>query len=157
MSDSKRKLGALILLPLFFIQLVNANVINDLRILSNSFTTSDNFRIITKNNDQIKYMQGIFSEPGNNDITSIMNFIAEHRSAFGILSLEQDLVLKRQFQSPSGQSHFTFGQTYKDLPVLYKEIKIHTNRDGQISSISNQFIDPVIDNINPSSIRFPSG
>ena len=150
MSDSKRKLAALILLPLFFIQLVNANVINDLRILSNSYTTSDNFRIITKNNDQIKYMQGIFSEPGNNDITSIMNFIAEHRSAFGILSLEQDLVLKRQFKSPSGQSHFTFGQTYKDLPVLYKEIKIHTNRDGQISSISNQFIEPVIYNINPS-------
>ena len=34
--------------------------------------------------------------------------------------------------------------------VLYKEIKIHTNRDGQISSISNQFADPYIFNISPS-------
>ena len=100
-------------------QLVGANVIDDLRSLSDSFSANEKFRVITKNNDQIKYMQGIFSGPGHNNITSIMNFIDNYRSAFGIRTLEQELFLKRQFHSHSGQSHFTFGQKYKDLPVLY--------------------------------------
>ena len=143
-------MNRIIILPFFITQLISAIVIDDLRSLSDSFSSNEKFRVITNNNDQIKYMQGIFSGEGHNNIISVMNFIDNYRSAFGIRTLEKELILKRQFHSSSGQSHFTFGQKYKDLTVLYKEIKIHTNRDGQISSISNQFADPQIFNITPS-------
>ncbi len=146
--DSKMKYTILTLL--FNIQLVSANVIDNLRSLSNSFSDNKKFRIITKNHTQIKYMQGVFSEPGHNNMINIMNFIEKYKLAFGINSLEKELISKKEFHSPSGQSHFTFNQKYNGLPVLYRDIKIHTNSYGQISSISNQFANPNVLNITPS-------
>ena len=130
-------------------QMGQAKTVDDLRLLTKSFGQQHRFRVITNGNNKIKYIHGLLSEPNYQEVYSIQNFLKEYKTAFGIRSLEEELVLERKFLSPSGQSHFTFNQQYKGLPVLYRDLKIHTNRHGQISSISNQFADNIILDITP--------
>ena len=47
-----------------------------------------------------------------------------------------------------GNTHFSFGQQFRGIPVLYRDLKVHTNSSGQITSISNQLahqihVDPI--------------
>ena len=128
----------------------HAKTVDDLRLLSKSFGQQNGFRVTTNGNNKIKYVHGLLSEPNYQDVNSIQNFLKEYKTAFGLRSLDEELVLERIFRSPSGQSHFTFNQQYKGLPVLYRDLKVHTNRDGQISSISNQFSQNINLNPNPS-------
>jgi Zn-dependent metalloprotease len=128
----------------------HAKTVDDLRLLSKSFGQQNGFRVTTNGNNKIKYVHGLLSEPNYQDVNSIQNFLEEYKTAFGLRSLDEELVLERIFRSPSGQSHFTFNQQYKGLPVLYRDLKVHTNRDGQISSISNQFSQNINLNPNPS-------
>ena len=125
-------------------QMGQAKTVDDLRLLTKSFGQQNRFIVTTNGNNKIKYIHGLLSEPNYQDVHSIQNFLKKYKTVFGIRSLEEDLVLERKFLSPSGQSHFTFNQQYKGLPVLYRDLKIHTNRLGHISSISNQFVDNII-------------
>ena len=131
-------------------QMGQAKTVDDLRLLTKSFGQQNRFSVTTNGNNKIKYIHGLLSGPNYQDVNSIQNFLKEYKTAFGFRSVEDDLVFKKTFQSSSGQSHFTFNQKYKGLPVLYRDIKVHTNRNGQISSISNQFAQNININPNPS-------
>ena len=145
-----RKIVCYLLFVCVMTQMGQAKTVDDLRLLTKSFGQQNRFRVTTNRNNKIKYIHGLLSVPNYQDVHSIQNFLKEYKTAFGFRSVEEDLVLEKTFQSSSGQSHFTFNQKYKGLPVLFRDLKVHTNRNGQISSISNQFADRINLDISPS-------
>ena len=133
---------------LLMMNVVHSKTMDDLKSLSYTLDPQEKFWATKNENGHVKYIHGVLSEPGYQNVNAIQNFMDEYKTVFGIQSVYKDLVLKKVFESQNGQAHFLFQQQFRGIPVLYRDLKVHTNSIGQISSISNQLaqqihVDPI--------------
>ena len=69
-----------------------------------------------------------------------LQYLENNRSLFGINNLQEELIIRDISIDNRGVHHLTLQQLYNGLPVLYSFVKVHTNIQGKISSISSDFI-----------------
>jgi bacillolysin len=74
-------------------------------------------------------------------------FMHDHGAAFGIHQPVDELILKKAWQSQSGQYFIRFQQQYQGIPVLAGEMNIQMDAAGNIISVNGEVL-PEID-INP--------
>ena len=68
-----------------------------------------------------------------------LRYLEENKSLFGINNLQEELIIRDISIDNRGAHHITLQQMYNGLPVLYSFVKVHTNIQGKISSISSDF------------------
>jgi len=133
---------------ILMMSIAKGNTVNELKTFSETHAPYMKFWVTKDRNNTIKYIHGVLSEPGNHNITDIQIFLEMYKDAFGIQNFQRDLILKKIKVTKSGNTHFSFGQQFRGIPVLYRDLKVHTNSIGQITSISNQLahqihVDPI--------------
>jgi len=76
---------------------------------------------------------------GNNFAAEALQFLDDHKTLFGIENVESELKVIKQSTDNFGMHHLTLQQVYKGIPLMYHLLKIHTDIDGHISTISSGF------------------
>ena len=69
-----------------------------------------------------------------------LQYLEKNKSLFGINNLQEELIIRDISIDNHGVHHLTLQQLYNGLPVLYSFVKVHTNIQGKISSISSDFL-----------------
>lgn len=71
-------------------------------------------------------------------------FFNQYNALFGIKDFDRELVLSKKITDDLGNTHLSFDQFYRDIPVFAGVLRIHFDNRGMISSANGTFI-PDID------------
>jgi Zn-dependent metalloprotease len=78
------------------------------------------------------------------------SFLDRHGAAFGLRGGSRDLELRRAETDEYGQTHLTYAQRYRSLPVLGAEIKVHFDASGRMTVVNGTAIPDIDVNATPS-------
>ena len=87
---------------------------------------------------------------GNNFADEALQFLDDHKTLFGIENVESELKVIKQSIDNYGMHHLTLQQVYKGIPLMYHLLKIHTDIDGHISTVSSVFFPGIETDVTPT-------
>ena len=87
---------------------------------------------------------------GNNFAAEALQFLDDHKTLFGIKNVESELKVIKQSIDNFGMHHLTLNQVYKGIPLMHHFLKIHTDIDGHISTVSSVFSHGIETDVTPT-------
>ena len=77
---------------------------------------------------------------GEDPAARSLAFLEEHKALFRMRSASSELVLKRAVVDSLGMTHTRFQQTVKGIPVASREILVHYDGAGRLTSIDADYV-----------------
>ena len=85
---------------------------------------------------QLRYVTGPLSNPitKGGEVASVLQFLTEHKTAYGIKNPAEELVVRRTDRDELGMQHIRMGQFYRGLAVYGSEMIAHISREGILNA-----------------------
>ena len=98
-----------------------------------------------------KHLSGRFSNDVRSDFRSqALQFLDESKVLFGFADLNSDFIVTKETVDQFGMHHLTLQQIYQSVPVLHHQLKIHTDVNGSLSAVSNNYFSGISISITPA-------
>ncbi len=109
-------------------------------------------------NGLVKHLTGRFSNDIRSDFRSqAVQFLNENNILFGFRGIQSDFIITNETFDNFGMHHITFQQTYQGVPVLHHQIKMHTDIEGRLTAVSNNYFPGIAISIIPNLTKQEAG